>query len=98
MAGSDFTLICIISETIRGLTNRPTAKWLKFDYQPVTSGDGITVHNANSTSNLTFNPLRATTETEYICAGNLTSPAQETPIQVTKVTNFTIEGLFLVND
>ena len=90
VAGSEFILNCIISETFSGLTDTPTSMWLK-DLSdggvPVTSGNGITIATSSTddiaVSVLTFDPLKASHDETYRCSGSITSPADDDLMDVT---------------
>ena len=94
VAGSEFTLTCVITEVIPGLTNMPSAMWLGINSEPVTSGNGITLttssNDTSATAILNFNPLKASHDTVYMCIGNLATPTQREPLQVMN------EGRFMV--
>ena len=90
LIGSEFSLDCIVSEDITGLTNMPTAMWLGADNTPLTTGNDITITLSRSETvalaTLTFNPLRASHgegDEVYRCSGNLVSPALDSLIEVT---------------
>ena len=51
VAGSEFTLTCVITEVIPGLTNMPSAMWLGINSEPVTSGNGITLTTSHNDIN-----------------------------------------------
>ena len=86
VAGSEFTLTCVITEVIPGLTNIPSATWLGINGEPVTSGNGITLttsrNDTSATAILNFNPLKASHGIVYTCIGNLATPTQREPLQV----------------
>ena len=86
VAGSEFTLTCVITEAIPCLTNMPSAMWLGINSEPVTSGNGITLttsrNDTSATAILNFNPLKASHYTVYTCIGNLATPTQREPLQV----------------
>ena len=88
---SEFSMDCIISEDISGLTNMPTAMWLDDEGTPITTEGDITIEtNRNDTvavATLTFDPLRASHGEggmTYRCVGNLVSPAQDDEIEATR--------------
>ena len=86
MAGSEFTLICIV-EVVLGFTNMPSAVWLDADGATVVTGGDITVQttpgNRETVTTLTFNPLMASDDGEFVCNADLITPAQpDTPLQV----------------
>ena len=78
------TLTCTVNETIPGLTNTPSAQWMK-DSRLVNSTDDITVNVtvANDTttiSTLSFSSLRTSHAGPYTCQGTLVSPAAQNDI------------------
>ena len=78
-AGSaGLTLSCTVSETISGLSNRPSAHWMTSS-GPVTSGEDITATTTRDTSpataTLRFSSLRTSHAGLYTCQGTLVSPA-----------------------
>ena len=79
-AGSaGLTLTCTVSETISGLTGRPSAHWITSS-GPVSSGEDITVtetfRNATTArATLTFSSLHTSHAGLYTCQGTLVSPA-----------------------
>ena len=95
VAGSEFTLNCVITEDISGLANMPTAVWMA-DGEPVTSGGDITIAmsqlDTTATAALTFDPLKASHGKVYRCVGDLISPAQEDSIQVISEELLTIQS------
>ena len=99
VAGSEFTVDCIISEDIPGLTNMPTAMWLDADSNAVTTGGDITIATSTNdtvaVATVTFDPLR-TSHGEggvtYICAGNLMSPALNSPVQLSAEETLTVQS------
>ena len=73
------TLNCTVSETISGLTNRPSAHWMTSS-GPVTSADDNTVTETfriatTVTATLTFSSLHTSHAGLYTCQGTLVSPA-----------------------
>ena len=96
VAGSEFTLTCVITEVISGLTNMPSAMWLGINSEPVTSGNGITLttssNDTSATAILNFNPLKDSHGTVYVCIGNLATPTQREPLQFTNETRFRVQS------
>lgn len=94
MAGLEFTLSCVISETISGLADMPTATWLNIDNQLVTSQNDITIKTSRAssvtTATLTFNPLKASHGQVYRCSGNLTSLLLGSPLQIFRDENLQV--------
>ena len=89
VAGSEFTITCIVSEVISGLVAMPTAMWLSVDGRPVMPGNDISIatpppSDRVAITTLTFNPLRTSHDGEYTCSGTITSPAQEGTIAVSE--------------
>ncbi len=102
MAGSEFTLTCIVSEIIVGFTNMPSAVWLLAGTNvSVPSGGDITItstrSNNTATAILNFNPLRTSHSVSYICRGLLMSPAQENPIITTKRTDLHVQCKLIIS-
>ena len=96
VAGSEFTLTCVITEVIPGLTNMPSAMWLGINSEPVTSGNGITLttsrNDTSATAILNFNPLKASHGIVYTCIGNLVTPTQREPLQVMNEARFWVQS------
>ena len=98
VAGSEFILNCIISETFSGLTDTPTAMWLDIagGGVPVTSGNGITIATSSTggvvVTVLTFNPLRTSHDGTYRCSGSITSPADDDLMDVTTDINLIVQS------
>ena len=93
VAGSEFTLTCVITEVIPGLTNMPSAMWLGINSEPVTSGNLTTSRNDTSaTAILNFNPLKASHGIIYTCIGNLVTPIQREPLQVMYISRFRVQS------
>ena len=93
VAGSEFTLTCVITEVIPGLTNMPSAMWQRINSEPVTSGNLTTSHNDTSaTAILNFNPLKASYDTVYMCIGYLVTPTQREPLQIMYISSFRIQS------
>ena len=76
IAGQQFSLNCVVSETIGGLTNTPVAVWSQ-DGTLLRSGNEFTVtSSANdtvATSVLTFTSLSSSDAGVYTCSGTLES-------------------------
>ena len=76
IAGQQFNLNCVVSETIGGLTNTPVAVWSQ-DGTLLSSGNEFTVtSSANdtvATSVLTFTSLSSSDAGVYTCSGTLES-------------------------
>ncbi len=83
IAGEEYSLSCMVSENIAGLTGERMTVWMDSNGN-VMGSDGITLTSFNGTSNLTFNPLRATNADTYTCTGSLPSPALSTLLTVTQ--------------
>ena len=101
VAGSEFSIDCIISENINGLTNMPTATWMVLEGSMVnlsTNHDITITPSRNDTvavATLTFDPLRASHGEGgevYRCFGNLMSPALDSVIEVTRDELFTAKS------
>ncbi len=82
-AGELYTLSCVVSENISGLTGEPIAVWMDSNGN-VMSGDDITVTSSIGMSTVTFDPLSPTNADAYTCIGSLQSPALSTPLTVTQ--------------
>ena len=100
VAGSEFSMYCIISENVTGLTNMPTAMWLDYYGTPLTTGYDISIITSRNetvaVATLTFYPLRASHGEGgelYWCAGNLMSPALDSVIAVTREEFLTVQGV-----
>ena len=110
MAGSEFSMDCIIVENITGLTNMPTAMWLVTEESMVdfSASDGINVitsrNDTVAVATLTFDPLR-TSHGEggevYRCVGSVMTaaviPDAMTPglIEVDREETLTVESKLL---
>ena len=96
VAGSEFTLTCVITEAIPGLINMPSAMWLGINSEPVTSGNGITLttsrNDTSATAILNFSPLKASNGIVYECIGNLATPTQREPLQVMSEARFRVQS------
>ena len=97
VAGSEFTLTCVITEVIPGLTNMPSAMWQRINSEPVTSRNGITLttsrNDTSATAILNFNPLRASHDTVYTCIGYLATPTQREPLQAMNEAIFRVQSI-----
>ena len=92
-AGMIYNLTCSVSNAVDGLANSPIATW--------TTG-GVTIYNSNnisvsnnmnnSTSTLTFNPLKTSHHGRYSCNGTLTSPALDTPVMYSTVEELRVQS------
>ena len=99
LIGPEFSLYCVISEDITGLTNMPTAIWLDTDNAPLTTSNDITITSSRNDTDavaiLTFDPLRASHGEGgevYRCSGNLMSPALDSLIEVTTDEQLTVKS------
>ena len=96
VVGSEFTLTCVITQVIPGLTNMPSATWLGINSEPVTSGNGITLttsrNDTSATAILNFNPLKVSHDTVYRCIGNLATLTQGEPLQVMNEARFRVQS------
>ena len=73
IAGQQFSLNCVVSETIGGLTNTPVAVWSR-DGTQLSSGNEFAVTNDTvATSVLTFTSLSSSDAGVYTCSGTLES-------------------------
>ena len=84
VAGSEFSMDCIISENITGLTNMPTAMWVVMEESMVdlSANDDITIttlrNDTAAVATITFDPLRASHGEGgevYRCVGTLMTAA-----------------------
>ena len=85
IAGSEFTLSCVVSELIVGLTEMPSAAWERFAGAQISSE---VVQESSRTDGmamavLRFNPLKTSFSGGYRCRGTLVSPAKQTPLEET---------------
>ena len=100
VAGSEFTLMCNVTEAISGLSNVPTATWLYTDGEPVTSTSDITIETTHTESisiaTLTFNPLRVAHGRVYRCIGSLVSAALEDVIVLNMDETLAVQGKYKV--
>ena len=94
VAGSEFNLICTVSEVISGLTNMPTAAWLDSNNMVITQDIAVSRSDNVSSSILRFNPLRTSLQQRYTCSGSIVSPALTDPVGVTTDSTFIIESMF----
>ena len=87
VGGMGPTLTCTVREAIPGLTNMPSAQWIKV----VSEGSNIslsgTIMNNDTTAvtTLSFSPLKTSNAGQYICQGTLYSVAATNGI----ITNLT---------
>ena len=85
MAGSGFSLTCVVSELIAGLTEMPSALWERFADVQISS-EVVLESSRNggmAMAVLRFNPLKTSFNGGYRCRGSLISPAKETPLEET---------------
>ena len=79
-----YNLTCTVSKTVGGLSNPPIAVWTTGKGAPASTGNKTTVFttitDTEAISIMMFDPLMTSHEGIYICVGNLTSPALETPL------------------
>ena len=85
MAGSEYSLTCVVSELIAGLTEMPSALWERFAGAQIPSE---AVQESSRTGGmamavLQFNPLKALSNGGYRCRGTLVSPAKQNPLEET---------------
>ena len=76
IAGQQFSLNCVVSETIDGLTNTPVAVWSRDDTLLRSENEFTVTSSANdtvATSVLTINSLSSSDAGVYTCSGTLES-------------------------
>ena len=101
VAGSEFILKCIVSETLSGLTDMPTAMWLDITAGdvPVTSGNGISIATSSTgdiaVAVLTFDPLKTSHDGTYRCSGSITSPADNDLMNATNTISINVQSKIL---
>ena len=81
--GEMYSLSCVVSEVIAGLTRDPTAVWMGSG-GVVMTGNDITVTSSVGMAEISFNPLRASHHGSYRCVGSLETPAQTEPLSLTE--------------
>ena len=96
-AGEEHSLVCIVSETVGGLTNRATLQWHDPIGNPVTTGGGVTlneliVQSSILSQTVTFDTLQTSHAGEYTCHARLTSPALTTSLEEGARANVTIQS------
>ena len=95
LAGSeDLTLSCTVNEVIDGLTNIPSAQWMKITGL-VTSGNHITItetviDDSMTIVTLSFISLHTSHAGQYVCQGILDSPATLNDIITSIPANVTV--------
>ena len=82
VAGSEFTLTCVVSELISGLTDMPDVMWMRTAGDAVPGALSVTRTDEMAVAVLTFDPVRTSYSGEYICTGSLASPTKSTPLEV----------------
>ncbi len=84
IAGEEYSLSCVASESILGLTGKPVVVWMDSNGIVIAGNDDTEVISSDGMSNLTFNPLKPTNADIYTCMGSLQSPALSTPLTITQ--------------
>ncbi len=96
-AGEWYSLLCLASKTISGLTNTPSLEWLDKEGSPVTTGGPVTVgelttHTLNVSLSLTFSSLHISHAGQYTCQATLSSPALDTPLEKNTTSDVTLQS------
>ena len=83
VAGSEFTLSCVVSELVVGLTEMPSALWENFAGAQISSEVVLESSRTDGMAMavLQFNPLKTSFSGGYTCRGTLVSPAKQTPLE-----------------
>ncbi len=96
-AGEEYSLICVASKTVSGITNTPSLEWLDKEGSPVTTGGLLTVGELTTqTSNvflsLTFSSFHISHAGQYTCRATLSSPALDTPLEKNTTSDVTLQS------
>ena len=77
VAGSPFTLTCVVTERVPGLLQQPTATWLNNDGDIIRNGSRTNVATSKNSFSaiaiLTFPSLRTSQSFQYTCRGTIYS-------------------------
>ena len=93
LAGTRYTLRCVVSKTINGLTNTPTAAWEFDGGTEITTGGNIVVTTPSAgVAELTFSDITTSQAGTYICRARLTSPALNVDQEVTESVDINVLG------
>ncbi len=97
-AGEEYTLLCLASKTVSGLSNTPSLQWLDEDGSPVSNGGPVTVGEATAQSSgvslsLTFSSLHVSHGGRYTCQASLSSPALETSLVKSTTSDVTLQSM-----
>ncbi len=95
--GEEYRLVCVASETVGGLVNRPSVQWLNEDGSPLSTNGAVTVGEPIAQTSLislslTFDPLRVSHAGRYTFQASLSSPALGTPLIQSTATDLTLQS------
>ena len=101
VAGNNYSLNCIVSKSVSGLTNEPQIEWIGPDGNEVLNTDGIflsgPVNQASSTIvTLSFIQIRTSSAGQYQCHVTLPSQALNTALSAVDTQDVSVAGNVLL--
>ena len=96
-AGSTYSVTCVASETVSGLSEIPQVTWFGPDGTALVTGGDITVENAESqtmhSKTLRLSPIKTSLGGAYTCQATIGSPALSAPYSISKIHYITVTGI-----
>ena len=85
--GNMYTLTCIVAINVMGLSQAPNVHWFH-------NGNEVSVEDTVTTSTkvIRFSPLKTSHAGNYLCSGNISSPAPPYSVIVNQTRNITLQS------
>lgn len=92
LLGESYSVGCIASKNVNGLTNSPVIQWFDPNGNNITDGEGITLTMESLSLLASFDSLHTSHAGRYFCQASLSSPALSTPLVKTEDFNITLQS------
>ena len=83
--GYMYTLTCVVAINVMGLSQTPNVHWFH-------NGNEVSVVEDTSTNMIRFSPLNTSHAGNFICSGNISSPAPPYSVIVNQTRNITLQS------
>ena len=103
IAGSYYSLSCIVVDNIVGLSSLPDVEWHDFEGNRIESGGGITVSDQihtplSVTITISFDSIHTSHAGQYTCHSTLSSPALTFPYVDMETKDVKTSGTYTYNE
>ena len=88
--GNMYTLTCVVTINVMGLSQAPNVHWFHNGNEVIIVEDTVTV--TTSTKVFRFSLLNTSDAGNYICSGNISSPAPPRSVIVNQTRNITLQS------